>query len=82
VLVDLALLANAPGEIESLLLSHHVGLHLAKLERIAVVVAHRIGMGERVAQHLGANMRVFTSRNEAVTWLEEEDSMPDWVESA
>ena len=79
VLVDLAALENEPGEIESLLLSHHVGLHLARLERIAVLVVNRTGMGERVAQHLGANMRVFTSRSDAVAWLEEEDSMPDWL---
>jgi hypothetical protein len=79
VLVDLLLVEREPGEIESLLLSHHVGVHLACLERIAIVIAHRTGLGERVAQHLGVNMRVFTSRNEAVAWLEEVDSQPDWA---
>ena len=69
VLVDLLALEEPP-EVESLLLSHHVGLHLASLERIAVVVAHRSGLGEGVAQRLGANMRVFESRIEAVAWLE------------
>jgi hypothetical protein len=79
VLVDLLALEREPGEIESLLLSHHVGVHLSRLDRIAVVIAHRTGMGERVAQHLGVNMRVFTSRGEAIAWLEEVDSQPDWA---
>jgi len=79
VLVDLMALEREPGEIESLLLSHHVGTHLSSLERIAIVIAHRTGLGERVAQHLGVNMRVFTSREDAIGWLEEVDSQPDWA---
>jgi hypothetical protein len=79
VLVDMLSVEREPGEIESLLLSHHVGMHLAFLDRIAVVIAHRTGLGERVAQHLGVNMRVFTSRSDAIAWLEEVDSQPDWA---
>jgi hypothetical protein len=79
VLVDLLSVERKPGEIETLLLSHHVGVHLAFLERIAIVVVHRTGLGERVAQHLGVNMRVFTSRSDAIAWLEEVDSQPDWA---
>jgi hypothetical protein len=79
VLVDLLSVEREPGEIETLLLSHHVGVHLAFLDRIAIVIARRTGLGERVAQHLGVNMRVFTSRTDAITWLEEVDSQPDWA---
>jgi len=72
VLVDLMLLKAEPGQVETLLLSHHVGMHLASLDRIAILIANRTGLGERVAQGLGVNMRVFTSRADAIAWLEEE----------
>lgn len=70
VLVDLTGIERPPGEVESLLLSHHVGWNLAALERLAIVVPGRTGQGERVARHLGANMRVFTSLEEAAAWLQ------------
>ena len=71
VLVDVTGLAAEPGEVGNLLLSHHVGEHLQHLDRIAIVVKHRTGDGERVAQRLGASMRVFTSAAEAAEWLRE-----------
>jgi len=78
VLVDLMSLAQEPGQVESLLLSHHVGMHLAQLDRIAILIANRTGLGERVAQGLGVNMRVFTSRDEAVAWLEDDSPAPGY----
>ncbi|HEY8051016.1 MAG TPA: hypothetical protein VIE63_17720 [Ramlibacter sp.] len=70
VLVDLLALQDEPQEIESLLLGHHVGVHLSGLDRIAVLLSREIAFSETVAQRLGANMRVFDSRVAAIAWLE------------
>ena len=71
VLVDISQLERPPGDVENLILSHHVAQHLRQLERIAVVVKTRTGQGERVARQLDTNMLVFTAADEARQWLNE-----------
>ena len=71
VLVDMTGVDPQPGEVETLLISHHAGWHLPGLDRVAVVVKVRTGQGERVAQHLRTNLLVFTSTEDARAWLAE-----------